>query len=150
MIYRNQLGPFPKHPRKSVDGRCHGELPYQLTKAVSSKMNFGQIMLVRGLIARVLIAALAWPQRAMRPQRALRTSRRRLGPDGDRELAVGQYRGNPAGTAIGRHAWGRAAVRGARRLGRWLAITTDFIGIPNFVRPGVEGLASFRCSRRSR
>ena len=35
-----------------------------ITKAVSAEMNFGQVMLVRGLFAMVLIAALAFHQRA--------------------------------------------------------------------------------------
>ena len=42
-----------------------------ITKAVSSEMNFGQVMLVRGLFAIVLIAALAFHQRAVRPLRTL-------------------------------------------------------------------------------
>ena len=42
-----------------------------ITKAVSSEMNFGEVMLVRGLFAIVLIAALAWHQGAMRPLRTL-------------------------------------------------------------------------------
>jgi hypothetical protein len=37
-----------------------------ITKAVSSEMNFGQVMLVRGLFAIVLIAPLAWHQGALR------------------------------------------------------------------------------------
>jgi drug/metabolite transporter (DMT)-like permease len=37
-----------------------------ITKAVSAEMNFGQMMLVRGLFAIVLIAALAHRQRALR------------------------------------------------------------------------------------
>ena len=42
-----------------------------ITKAVSSQMNFGQVMLVRGLFAIVLIAAFAWYQGALRPLRTL-------------------------------------------------------------------------------
>src|SRR6476469_6598166 len=42
-----------------------------ITKAVSSEMNFGQVMLVRGLFAIVLIAALAFHRRALRPLRTL-------------------------------------------------------------------------------
>ena len=38
-----------------------------ITKAVSAEMNFGQVMLVRGLFAMALIAALAFHQRALRP-----------------------------------------------------------------------------------
>ena len=42
-----------------------------ITKAVSSEMNFGQIMLVRGVVAIALIATLAWHQGALRPLRTL-------------------------------------------------------------------------------
>ena len=42
-----------------------------ITKAVSSEMNFGEIMLVRGVVAIALIATLAWHQGAMRPLRTL-------------------------------------------------------------------------------
>jgi len=42
-----------------------------ITKVVSSEMNFGQIMLVRGLFAIMLVAAFAWYQGALRPLRTL-------------------------------------------------------------------------------
>ena len=42
-----------------------------ITKVVSSEMNFGQVMLVRGLFAIVLVAAFAWYQGALRPLRTL-------------------------------------------------------------------------------
>jgi hypothetical protein len=42
-----------------------------ITKAVSSEMNFGQVMLVRGLFATVLIAAFAAWRGALRPLRTL-------------------------------------------------------------------------------
>ena len=42
-----------------------------ITKVVSSEMNFGQVMLVRGLFAIVLVAAFAWHQGALRPLRTL-------------------------------------------------------------------------------
>src|SRR5215218_10557619 len=42
-----------------------------ITKAVSSEMNFGEIMLVRGVFAVALIAALAWHRGALRPLRTL-------------------------------------------------------------------------------
>ena len=42
-----------------------------ITKAVTSEMNFGQVMLVRGVFAIALIAALAWHQGALRPLRTL-------------------------------------------------------------------------------
>ena len=42
-----------------------------ITKVVSSEMNFGQVMLVRGLFAIMLVAAFAWYQGALRPLRTL-------------------------------------------------------------------------------
>src|SRR5919197_632302 len=38
-----------------------------ITKVVSSEMNFGQVILVRGLFAILLVAAFAWQQGALRP-----------------------------------------------------------------------------------
>ena len=46
-----------------------------IVKAVSAEMNFGQIMLLRGSFAIVLIAALAWHQQALRPLRTLKMRR---------------------------------------------------------------------------
>ena len=40
-----------------------------VTKAVSAEMNFGQVMLLRGVFATVLIAALAWYRGALRSPR---------------------------------------------------------------------------------
>jgi drug/metabolite transporter (DMT)-like permease len=42
-----------------------------ITKTVTSEMNFGQVMLVRGVFAIALIAALASYQKAIRPWRTL-------------------------------------------------------------------------------
>src|SRR4029079_16992892 len=42
-----------------------------ITKAVSSEINFGEVMLVRGLFAILLVAALAFHQRAIRSLRTL-------------------------------------------------------------------------------
>ena len=42
-----------------------------ITKAVSSEINFGEVMLVRGLFAILLIAAFAFHQRAIRPLRTI-------------------------------------------------------------------------------
>jgi hypothetical protein len=52
-------------------GRASFTMNDAITKAVSSEMNFGQVMLVRGLFATVLIAALALRRRAIRPLRTL-------------------------------------------------------------------------------
>ena len=86
-----------------------------ITKAVSAEMNFGQVMMVRGLFAIVLIAVLALHQRALRPPRTLmtmagraaggrRNRRNDIIPGGDRELASGQYHGDPSGAAPRHHA----------------------------------------------
>ena len=42
-----------------------------ITKVVSSEMNFGQVILVRGLFAIPLVAAFAWYQGALRPLHTL-------------------------------------------------------------------------------
>src|SRR4029079_17400365 len=42
-----------------------------ITKAVSSEINFGEVMLVRGLFAILLVAALAFHQRAIRSLRTI-------------------------------------------------------------------------------
>ena len=42
-----------------------------ITKVVASEMNFGQVMLVRGLFAILLVAAFAWHQGALRPLQTL-------------------------------------------------------------------------------
>ena len=42
-----------------------------ITKAVSAELNIGEILLVRGLVAMVLVAALAWYRDALRSFSAL-------------------------------------------------------------------------------
>ncbi len=100
-----------------------------ITKLVSSEMNFGQVMLVRGLFATVLIAALALHRARLasathaRDDEAGRAARggrsRRYGgiSDRDRALAAGQYRRDFSGAAAGRHP--RGGARFSRT--RWLA-----------------------------
>ena len=125
-----------------------------ITKAVSSEMNFGQIMLVRGLFAMVLIAALAWRQGAMRPLRtlmmkpvALRIAGEVLGTVTFLTAIVHLPLAN---TAAILQALPLAVTLGAALLfgepvgwRRWLAITTGFIGVLIIVRPGVEGFDQF-------
>src|SRR5882724_2364023 len=83
-----------------------------ITKAVSSEMNFVQVMLVRGLFATVLIAALALRRRAIRPLRTLtiRPVVLRVAAEvggtiqfltGDGALAACQYRSNLSGASVG-------------------------------------------------
>ena len=69
------FGTLPEH----IDGRLLSwpvvpmasdiTINNSITKVVSSEMNFGQVMLVRGLFAIMLVAAFAWYQGALRPLR---------------------------------------------------------------------------------
>ncbi len=125
-----------------------------ITKAVSAEMNFGQIMLVRGLFAIALIAVLAWRQRAMRPLRtlimkpvALRIAGEILGTVSFLTAIVHLPLAN---TAAILQALPLAITLGAALLfgepvgwRRWLAITTGFIGVLIIVRPGFEGFDQF-------
>jgi len=125
-----------------------------ITKAVSSEMNFGQVMLVRGLFATALIAALAWRQRALRPLRVLMVKAvvlRVAGEIGGTILLLAAIVNLPLANAtailqvlplaitLG------AALTFGEPIGwrRWLAITSGFIGVLIIVRPGVEGFNQF-------
>jgi drug/metabolite transporter (DMT)-like permease len=121
-----------------------------ITKAVSAEMNFGQIMLVRGMFATVLIAALASHQRALRPLRTLMMKAvvlRVAGEIGGTILLLAAIVKLPLANAtailqvlplaitLG------AALTFGEPVGwrRWLAIAAGFIGVLIIVRPGVEG-----------
>jgi drug/metabolite transporter (DMT)-like permease len=125
-----------------------------ITKAVSSEMNFGQVMLVRGLFAIALIAALAWHQGALRPLHTLLVkpvALRVVGEVGGTvsflaaiahlPLAntVAIFQALPLAITLG------AAVIFGEPVGwrRWLAITAGFIGVLIIVRPGAEGFNQF-------
>jgi drug/metabolite transporter (DMT)-like permease len=125
-----------------------------ITKAVSAEMNFGQIMLVRGLFAIVLIAALAMRQRALRPLRALimkAVMLRVAGEIGGTILLLAAIVNLPLANAtailqvlplaitLG------AALTFGEPVGwrRWLAIAAGFIGVLIIVRPGVDGFNQF-------
>ena len=120
-----------------------------ITKAVSSEMNFGQVMLVRGLFATVLIAALALHQRALRPLRTLMMKPvvlRVAGEVGGTILLLAAIVNLPLANAtailqvlplaitLG------AALTFGEPVGwrRWLAIAAGFIGVLIIVRPGIE------------
>jgi drug/metabolite transporter (DMT)-like permease len=125
-----------------------------ITKAVSSEMNFGEIMLVRGVVAIALIAALAWHQGALRPLRTLVMKPVAL-------RVVGEVLGTVtflaaivhlplANTAAIFQALPLAVTLGAALMfgepvgwRRWLAIVAGFIGVLIIVRPGVEGFNQF-------
>jgi len=125
-----------------------------ITKAVSSEMNFGEVMLVRGLFAIVLIAALAWHQQAMRPLRTLLVrpvALRVAGEVGGTVSFLAAITHLPlANTAAIFQALPLAITLGAALIfgepvgwRRWLAITAGFVGVLIIVRPGVEGFNQF-------
>jgi drug/metabolite transporter (DMT)-like permease len=125
-----------------------------ITKAVSSEMNFGQIMLVRGVVAIALIATLAWYQGALRPLRTLVMKPVAL-------RVIGEVLGTVtflaaivhlplANTAAIFQALPLAVTLGAALMfgepvgwRRWLAIAAGFIGVLIIVRPGIEGFNQF-------
>jgi drug/metabolite transporter (DMT)-like permease len=125
-----------------------------ITKAVSAEMNFGQVMLVRGLFAIALIAALALHQRALRPLRTLMTMAivlRVAGEIGATILFLAAIVNLPlANTTAILQVLPLAITLGAaltfgEPVGwrRWLAIAAGFIGVLIIVRPGVEGFNQF-------
>jgi drug/metabolite transporter (DMT)-like permease len=125
-----------------------------ITKAVSAEMNFGEVMLVRGLVAIVLIAALALHQRALRPLRTLMTMAvvlRVAGEIGATILFLAAIVNLPlANTTAILQVLPLAITLGAaltfgEPVGwrRWLAIAAGFIGVLIIVRPGVTGFNQF-------
>ena len=117
-------------------------------------MNFGEVMLVRGLFAIALIAALAWHQGALRPLRTLLMTPVALRVSGEVGGTVSFlaaivhlplantaaiFQALPLAITLG------AALMFGEPVGwrRWLAITAGFIGVLIIVRPGVEGFDRF-------
>ena len=125
-----------------------------ITKAVSSEMNIGQVMLVRGLFAILLVAAFAYHQGALRPLHTLM-----LGPVALRVL--GEIGGTIsfmtalvhlplANTSAILQALPLAITLGAAVIfrepvgwRRWSAIAAGFIGVLIIVRPGLAGFSQF-------
>ena len=125
-----------------------------ITKLMSSQMNFGEVMLVRGLFAIVLIGALAVHQGAIRPLRTLFVKPVAL-------RVVGEVGGTVAFLAAISHlplantsaimqslpltiTLGAAvALREPVGWRRWLAIGAGFVGVLIIVRPGVAGFNQF-------
>jgi drug/metabolite transporter (DMT)-like permease len=125
-----------------------------ITKAVSSEMNFGQMMLVRGVFAIVLIATLAWYQGALRSLRTLMlkpVALRVAGEVGGTVSFLAAIVHLPlANTAAIFQALPLAITLGAALIfgepvgwRRWLAITAGFVGVLIIVRPGAEGFNQF-------
>jgi len=125
-----------------------------ITKSVSSELNIGEIIVVRGLFAMVLIAAFAAWRGALRPLRSLF-----IAPVGLR--VVGEIGGTLSFLSAIAHmplantsailqalplviTIGAALVFG-EPVGwrRWLAIAAGFVGVLVIVRPGTAGFNEF-------
>lgn len=125
-----------------------------ITKALSAEMNFGQVMLVRGIFAFVLILALAFHQRAVRPLRTLLVkpvALRVAGEVGGTVSFLAAIAHLPlANTSAIFQALPLVITLGAALLfgepvgwRRWLAIAAGFVGVLIIVRPGVAGFNQF-------
>jgi drug/metabolite transporter (DMT)-like permease len=125
-----------------------------ITKAVSAEINFGQVMLLRGSFAIVLIAALAWHQRALRPPRTLMINAvllRVVGEIGGTILLLAAIVNLPLAyvTAILQVLPLAITLGAALTFGepvgrrRWLAIAAGFTGALIIVQPGGEGFNQF-------
>src|SRR4051812_34955777 len=125
-----------------------------ITKAVSTEINFGQVMLVRGLFAIVLVAALALHQRALRPLRMVMTTPvalRVIGEVGGTISFMAALTHLPlANTSAIFQALPLAITLGAALVfrepvgwRRWLAIAAGFAGMLIIVRPGISGFNQF-------
>ena len=125
-----------------------------VTKAVSAEMNFGQVMLLRGVFATVLIAALAWYRGALRSPRtsmmlpvALRVAAEVGGTIAFLTAIVNLPLANtsaifqalPLAVTLG------AALAFRESVGwrRWLAIIAGFVGVLIIVRPGLQGFNEY-------
>ena len=125
-----------------------------ITKAVSSQMNFGQVMLVRGLFAIVLVSVFAYHQRALRPLRTLMlkpVALRVFGEIGGTISFMAAIVHLPlANTSAIFQALPLAITLGAALLfnepvgwRRWSAIGVGFVGVLIIVRPGLAGFNQF-------
>ncbi|WP_342728472.1 DMT family transporter [Bradyrhizobium sp. B097] len=123
-----------------------------ITKAVSAELNIGEILLVRGLVAMVLVAALAWYRDAFRSLGALLiwpVGLRVMGEIGGTLTYLSAISQIPLANASAIFqalplviTLGAALVFG-EPVGwrRWLAIAAGFIGVLVIVRPGAEGFS---------
>jgi len=123
-----------------------------ITKAVSAELNIGEILLVRGVVAMVLVAALAWYRDALRSFSALLiwpVGLRVLGEIGGTLTYLSAIAQIPLANASAIFqalplviTLGAALVFG-EPVGwrRWLAIAAGFIGVLVIVRPGAEGFS---------
>lgn len=121
-----------------------------ITKLLVESMNIGQVMMVRGLFATVLVVLLAWsrgalrrPAQALHPMVALRSGFE-LGATVTFLLALAHMplanisavlQALPLAVTMG------AALFLGEKVGwrRWMAIAAGFVGVTVIVRPGFEG-----------
>jgi drug/metabolite transporter (DMT)-like permease len=125
-----------------------------ITKAVSSEMNIGQVMLVRGLFAILLVAAFAYQQGVLRPLHTLMlkpVALRVLGEIGGTISFMTALVHLPlANTSAILQALPLAITLGAAVIfrepvgwRRWSAIAAGFIGVLIIVRPGLAGFSQY-------
>jgi drug/metabolite transporter (DMT)-like permease len=125
-----------------------------MTKFVSTSMNMGQVMLLRGAFATALIALLAWsrgalanPRQALNPMVALRSA----GEVAATVTFLVALQHLPLATISAvlqalplAVTMGAALVFGEKvRWRRWLAIAVGFAGVLIIVRPGAEGFSAY-------
>jgi drug/metabolite transporter (DMT)-like permease len=125
-----------------------------VTKTVTAEMNFGQVMLVRGCFAILLISVLTQRRKALRPLRVLFIAPVALRVAGEvggtiaflaaithlpLANASAIFQVQPLAVTLG------AAIFLAEPVGwrRWLAIAAGFLGVLIIVRPGIEGFNVF-------
>jgi drug/metabolite transporter (DMT)-like permease len=125
-----------------------------MTKAVSASMNMGQVMLLRGLFATVLILLLAWsrgalrnPRQALHPLVALRSVSEALATIA---FLVALAHIPLATISAVLQALPLAVTMGAAiafgeevRWRRWAAIAVGFTGVLIIVRPGNDGFNAY-------
>jgi drug/metabolite transporter (DMT)-like permease len=125
-----------------------------MTKAVSASMNMGQVMLLRGLFATVLILLLAWsrgalrnPRQALHPLVALRSASEALATIA---FLVALAHLPLATISAVLQALPLAVTMGAAlafgeevRWRRWAAIAVGFTGVLIIVRPGNDGFNAY-------
>lgn len=125
-----------------------------LIKLVLGNMNLGQVLLVRGAFATVLIVALAWNHRALTMPREIlhpMVALRVLGEAAGTICFVIALAHIPLGNisailqALPLAVTMGAALFLAEPVGwrRWLAILAGFVGVLIIVRPGFEGFTVF-------
>ena len=125
-----------------------------ITKVVSSEMNFGQVILVRGLFAALLVAVFAWYQGALRPLQTLMikpVALRVVGEIGGTISFMAALAHLPlANTSAIFQALPLAITLGAALIfgepvgwRRWSAIAAGFIGVLIIVRPGLAGFSQY-------